>query len=94
MKLLKTPEGHTIEIDPEELITADAFVFVTENGETKNVRHGTLGALIAQSVWSRLWMRVPEVRGQVRVEALEVNWDGEKFVVKLFEEVEKVLERG
>jgi hypothetical protein len=38
-------------------------------------------------------MRVPAVRGRVKAEALVVDWDGGKFVVRLFDEAEKALER-
>ena len=91
MNLVKTPHGYTIEIDPNELVTTDAYVFVRQDGKTENKRCGTLGAMIAQSAWSRLWMKVPEVRGRVKAEALNIYWDEEnKIFYKCLDE-QKIL---
>jgi hypothetical protein len=69
-------DGLTISASPDEILTAGTYVMV--NGEFKKL--GSLGGLIAQSLYCRLYEKTGGALKDFKIQTIKVEWDGENIV--------------
>lgn len=83
MQLRRTENHLTLTVDPDELITTDAYIHLITGEVTKVGKFGTIGAFIAQSAIHRLGESRPDIMDGFSMKSIETFWDGKQFVIEI-----------
>ena len=71
---LKPGDQLTVELTPEELLSADAFLLL----DKELFKAQKISNVIAQSIWGRLIEKMPEKANRHVLSAVSVNWIASK----------------
>lgn len=93
MNAKSNENGLVVTMKPEELVGTDAYVFISRDAEFKLEKFSTLDRLIAQSIYSRLYIKKPELLHDFKIEQIEFEWNGEEFVMTFKKEISDAIQQ-